>query len=231
MTLIVDPSGSPGGPVVVSTTTLPNGIVGQVYSQGLSASGGQPPYTWAITAGSLPSGLTLGANGVISGTPTAAVVANFTARATDSAATPQQGSAALSLTIDIAGSGVFIVTSGLPAASAGSYYSSTLAASGGSTPYSWDVTAGFLPPGLTLNQATGEISGSPGTSGVYSFSITVTDASLATNTRGLSISVSSGSKSDDGGCTSGIEVAFAPQVLVLAFLLALGLRAARRRRA
>lgn len=229
MTLIVDPSGAPGGPVVVTTTSLPNGIVGQVYSQGLSASGGQPPYTWAVISGSLPSGLTLSSNGVLSGTPTAAVLANFTVRATDSAASPQQGSAALTLTVDVGSGGLFITTAALPGATTGSAYSATLAASGGTAPYSWDVTAGFLPPGLNLNQATGEIFGSTASAGAYSFSVTVTDAALATNTRGLSITVSSGNSGDDGGCSSGESPSMVPQLLLLAFLLAASLRAARRR--
>ncbi len=229
LTLIVDPSGSPGGPVVVATTTLPNGIVGQAYSQGLSASGGQPPYTWAVIAGSLPAGLTLSSNGVISGTPGSAIVANFTVRATDSAASPQQGSAALTLTVGTSTGGLFITTAGLPSGTAGSGYASQLAATGGVAPLVWDVTAGFLPPGLNLNQSTGEISGIPTAAGSYAFTVTVTDAALATDSRGLSIAVGNGSSDDGGGCTAGDTPAVSRYALAAALAL-LVLAAGQRRR-
>ncbi len=52
----------------ITTSSLPAGIVGTTYSQVLAASGGTPPYGWSIASGSLPAGLTLAANGTISGT-------------------------------------------------------------------------------------------------------------------------------------------------------------------
>ncbi len=66
-------------PLAIGTTTLPNGTVSAVYSQALAASGGVAPYTWSVTTGSLPAGLSLAAaTGVISGTPTAVGSSNFT---------------------------------------------------------------------------------------------------------------------------------------------------------
>jgi len=56
--------------VVITTSSLPNGVVGKAYSKALTASGGATPYTWAITSGALPAGLTLSSSGLISGTPT-----------------------------------------------------------------------------------------------------------------------------------------------------------------
>lgn len=87
----------------VSTTTLPNGTIGVAYSQTLAATGGTSPYTWAVTVGTLPAGLTLaGATGVISGTPTTAATSTFTVTVTDaSSATASQ-----SLSITIAAAGV-----------------------------------------------------------------------------------------------------------------------------
>jgi hypothetical protein len=74
-------------PPTITTTTLPNGQEAVAYNQTLQATGGTPPYTWSIAAGSLPPGLTLdSAAGVISGTPDAgsAGTYNFTARVDDS---------------------------------------------------------------------------------------------------------------------------------------------------
>lgn len=59
------------GPLAITTTGLPDATVGQPYSTVLAAEGGFPPYTWAVTEGTLPAGLSLDSNtGVISGTPT-----------------------------------------------------------------------------------------------------------------------------------------------------------------
>jgi Putative Ig domain/IPT/TIG domain len=84
-----------------------------------------------------------------------------------------------------------VTTTSLPAATAGQAYSATLAATGGIAPYSWSVTSGSLPPGLTLNPATGQISGTSDGAGTYSFTVTVTDAEvpMMTASKALSISV------------------------------------------
>jgi len=71
-------------PLAVSTVTLANGVLGTAYTQTLAATGGNPPYTWSLVAGSLPVGLNLStATGVISGTPNASGTSNFTVRVTD----------------------------------------------------------------------------------------------------------------------------------------------------
>ncbi len=58
----------------------------------------------------------------------------------------------------------------------GTAYSSALAASGGVAPYTFSVISGSLPPGLTLNPATGAITGTPTTAGSFSFTAKVTDS-------------------------------------------------------
>ena len=71
--------------VTVNPATLPNGAFNTAYSQTLtatSANGGVAPYTFSVTAGALPAGLTLSSAGVLSGTPTAAGSFNFTVQAT-----------------------------------------------------------------------------------------------------------------------------------------------------
>jgi len=89
-------------PVIISTTGLADGTVGAAYSQTLTATGGTAPYTWAVTAGTLPAGLNLSAAGVISGPPTAAGSSTFTVGVTDSAATAATATKALTLNINAA---------------------------------------------------------------------------------------------------------------------------------
>jgi hypothetical protein len=87
--------------IVVAPASLPQGTQGTAYSQTLTASGGTAPYTFAITAGALPTGLTLNSAGVLSGTPMVNGTYTFTVTATDASATPgpYSGSRSYSLTI------------------------------------------------------------------------------------------------------------------------------------
>lgn len=90
------------------------------------------------------------------------------------------------------GNSLAITTSSLPAGQAQTAYQTTLAASGGTTPYSWQVASGQLPPGLSLNATTGEISGTPSTTGQFNFTAEVTDSSQPSSqvaTRALMIDI------------------------------------------
>ena len=86
-------------PLAISTTSLTAGTVGVPYSSAISATGGLPPYTWSITSGVLPAGLTLAGNGVISGTPTTQETQTFTVQVSDSQTPAATASAPLTLTI------------------------------------------------------------------------------------------------------------------------------------
>ncbi len=86
--------------LAVSTTSLTAGTVNIPYQGFLSATGGVPPYTWTITAGSLPAGLTLATNGLISGTPTATGTSSFTVQVTDSESPAVTATGNVSLTIN-----------------------------------------------------------------------------------------------------------------------------------
>lgn len=83
--------------ITLSPSSLPNGTVGTAYSQTITASGGTSPYTFAKTAGTLPTSLTLTSGGLLSGTPSATGTYSFTVTATDSAT--HTGSQAYSVTI------------------------------------------------------------------------------------------------------------------------------------
>lgn len=177
------------GVPVVTTSSLPAGIPSAPYSQTLAAiCGSGTAKTWAITSGSLPDGLTLDpATGVISGKPTLAGVgtSNFTVTATDSSGT----SVAKALYIVI-GPGPTITTSALPNGMVGSPYLQTLAATGGSNVFDkWEITLGALPAGLTLNEATGTISGTPTATGTSSIQFTVIDSLGNTAVRTLSLTI------------------------------------------
>jgi hypothetical protein len=180
--------------LAITTTSLPNGSVGTTYSQPLAATGGTSPYTWRLISGALPAGLSLSSSGVISGTPTAAGTATFTVKVTDSTTpTPQSASQPLSTTVNGASGGALtITTTSLPAGVLSVAYTSTVAVSGGIPPYSWSVTSGSLPAGLTLNTSTGVISGTPTTAATSAFTVTVTDSSTPTpltQSRALSITI------------------------------------------
>jgi len=144
-----------------STTSLPSGQVGVAYNSTLVASGGKVPYTWALTSGTLPAGLTFNTStGSIAGTPTAAAPnLPLTFQVNDSSTPMQTKSQTLTLTISSAT--LAIATTSLPNGEVGAAYSTTLAATGGTKPYTWTLTSGTLPAGLTLTGATGAITGTP----------------------------------------------------------------------
>ncbi|GFZ88536.1 putative Ig domain-containing protein [Dyella caseinilytica] len=166
--------------ISIAPLSLSNGSVGTAYpSTTLSASGGIAPYTYALAAGSsMPPGLTLSSSGTISGTPTSANSFTFSVVATDhDGATGTQtysnvliGAATITLTPS---------SPALPVAIAETAYSGPFSSSGGTAPYHYAITAGALPPGLTLS-STGVLSGTPTASGNYSVTIRSTDSSTGT---------------------------------------------------
>lgn len=172
------------GPLSLTTVSLADGYLASAYSQTLTATGGKTAYTWAITSGALPSGLTLAVStGVISGTPAASGTKNITIQVKDAANT----TATKSLTITVYALPAISTTS-LSAGAVGIAYSQSLAVSGGKTIFLWSLS-GALPTGLTLNSATGVISGVPASAGTSSFMVQVKDSNSKTATKALSIIV------------------------------------------
>ncbi|OYW18224.1 MAG: hypothetical protein B7Z52_05450, partial [Burkholderiales bacterium 12-64-5] len=156
--------------ITVSPTTPASGTVGVAYSQTITASGGTASYTYTVASGTLPAGLSLnGSTGVVSGTPTSQTSSNVTIRATD--ANGCQGTRAMTFAMGCPA--ITISTAALPDGLAGGFYSQTLGVSGGSGVYTWAVTSGSLPAGLTLGVTNGVISGTPTTSNGGGVSVTI----------------------------------------------------------
>jgi large repetitive protein len=196
---------TPTSPPQITTTSLPEGRTGQPYSARVQATGGIGALGWAVSAGTLPSGLALNqSTGVISGTPILPVgTSSFTVRIQDAAA--QSATKALSITIN-----PFnvpnITTTTLHGGTVGQAYNQTLRATGGLGALTWSVTGGSLPAGLTLTSA-GTISGTPAAAETSNFTVTVTDTFGQSDTQDLSIAVSAANegpgKGKDEGPTTG----------------------------
>jgi Putative Ig domain len=178
------------GRLVITTTSLPNGQVGVAYAATLAATGGTLPYSWSLTSGTLPSGLSLYAStGTISGTPATPVTATpLSFKVTDSSRPAQNKS--VSLTLTIAPVTLAITTSSLPNGQVGTAYSATLTATGGTTPYTWSLTSGILPAGLSLNGATGAITGTPtAVANATALTFTLTDSSRPAQSKSVNLTL------------------------------------------
>lgn len=181
-----NPASGQTTPVSLQTLSLPAATVGVAYSTAVLAQDGTAPYTFTLASGSLPAGLSLASSsGVISGTPTTAGATSFVVQVTD--AKSGTATATLGLTVNAAVP-PSITTTTLPSGKVGVAYSTTLAASNGTTPYSFSLVSGSLPAGLTLS-STGTISGTPATAGTASFSIKLTDKNALSSTASFSVTI------------------------------------------
>jgi len=189
-------------PVDVTTSFLPDGTIGVPYSHNLAATGGLPPYTWSITSGVLPSGLSLNSTtGEISGNADTEATYNFTVRATEDEG--DYAEKALSIKIVVPA----ILTYDIPDGTLGEVYTQTLVAGGGTGPYTWSLDSGTLPAGLTFNTSTGEISGTPTADGDHTFTVSVEDSMGGTDDQELEISIDTpaGYDGDGDGIADNIE--------------------------
>jgi hypothetical protein len=164
--------------LTVIETTLPDARSASAYSTNIRAQFGTAPYSWKISAGTLPAGIILtstSSNATLSGMATTAGTSTFTVEVSDSSATPQKITRDFTLTVQ---GGLTIATTDLPALTSGQPYTTTIAVSGGANPYTFGVTTGSLPAGIFLNSASGVISGTSTTTGGSSFTITVSDSGV-----------------------------------------------------
>jgi hypothetical protein len=181
--------------LTITTTSLSPATIGTAYSASVTASGGTTPYTFSATG--IPSGLSINsATGAISGTPAQASAGTATVMLTvadSTQPTKQTATTSLTMTVNPAASQLSITTTSLAGGTVGLAYSASIAASGGTTPYTFNATG--LPSGLSINATTGAIGGTPATSavGTTTAAFKVTDSTTPTSqaaTASLSITIS-----------------------------------------
>ena len=189
----------PAAPSVTSTSASLTGAVGSIYSITLQASGGIAPYSWALGSGTtLPTCLTLKSTGVLtttSGTAPAASCAgtysDITFTVTDSGTATPLTATSPALTISIVAAPAITFTGAVPAT--GTYnaaYSGSAAATGGAGALAYSISGGSMPGGLSLNPATGAITGMPSAVGTFNFTVQAADAYGDSNTQSYQIVVS-----------------------------------------
>jgi len=175
------------GPLRILESTLPTANQNVPYRATLTPSGGIPPYRWSFDIPS-PQNLSISpTTGVITGTPPNAGTFALPVSLRDG--TQQIFSQSFVFSVLPA---VSITTSALGNGLPGVSYADTVTATGGSLPYRWTVSAGALPPGLSLNATSGQITGIPSVSGVFPFTVQVIDSLAGTATKNLTITIGAG---------------------------------------
>lgn len=143
-------------------------FLNEPYSFQLSAEGGGSQ-VWSIKSGSLPAGMGLSSNGLISGTPTATGDFTFVVQVTDTNRTDTE-----TYTLSVV-ERLKIAAPPSAAGEVGVPYALALKSTGGRPAVTWSLLQGTLPAGFVLNPATGEITGTPTVAGAYPLKVQVAD--------------------------------------------------------
>jgi subtilisin family serine protease len=178
-------------PVNINTLALDDGEVNQDYSKILIGSGGEEPYMWFVTNGTLPDGLLLDSEtGTISGVPTTQGINAFmiTLQGFNGDSTSADFNINIAEQVEEPAP-ISIDSLELGDGEVNQTYNETLIASGGEQPYLWSISNGTLPNGLLLNNETGGISGTPTTQGINNFTVTLEDSDGDSTGSDLSITI------------------------------------------
>jgi len=192
-----------GDTIAVTNPILPDGTVGQLYSENLEATGGLPPYLWteqAIAPSQMPPGLMLSSGGTVFGTPEVFGVYTFGVVVEDSAGATRNQLASVEIQPGAGTTSVEILSGPeLPVGEVDADYNQLLGATGGTPPYVWSAPVGAVPPGLDLTSG-GRLLGVPSAEGRYVFEVTAEDAESLADTTLLALDVNA------AGETAAVEI-------------------------
>lgn len=168
----------------ITTTQLANGQVGVAYIGPIAATGGTGNYTFSLTGGSLPAGLSMTSGGVIRGTPTTAGTSNFTVQvADDGGNATSSGFSLLIIPAPLTVTG----PSPIPNVTLGTAFGLKFGATGGYPPYTFNYS-GNLPAGATLGKD-GSLNGTATALGTFSFTIYAYDSQQGQATKAFTVTV------------------------------------------
>jgi len=156
-------------------STLTSGLMGVSYSNSIAATSGTGiGYVYSVSAGALPPGIVLSSGGVFSGVPSVGGIFNFTVQVSDSLG----GTITANFQLGIQ-SHVIITSTSVPNAEVPLSYSFQMTSASGTGPFTWSIATGALPSGFSLDPSTGLLTGTPGSTGTFPFTIRVTDSTTA----------------------------------------------------
>jgi glucose/arabinose dehydrogenase len=169
--------------VQVGAATVPDAVMASVYNADLTVSGGTAPYAVTVISGSLPPGISI-AGSSLTGTPSVTGKFSFTLEIAE-----MDGAVSVKSYNMKVHRALSLRRNNLHRGRAGRKFLERLAATGGKKNYTWSIAAGALPSGLSLNAATGKITGIAAAPGVTNFTVQVTDSTGATAQQPLSLTV------------------------------------------
>jgi Putative Ig domain/Bacterial Ig domain len=158
--------------ITVTNPANANGVAGSSFSELFTQTGGFGTTNFTLASGTLPAGLSLAANGTLSGTPTQTGSFPITVTATDSNNCTGTSS---TYTIVIACQTITVTNPGVTTGTVDTAFSQSFSQAGAIGTATFTVDSGTLPPGLTLD-ASGNLSGMPSAPGTYNFVVKVTDS-------------------------------------------------------